>query len=368
MEMNFLFHWLAMWDHGWVIPRRDVAHSPSNDTVVLQIHQPNPSNLKMKQQQLIQFSPQKSWTMSHKKIRLPKNHRKWPAQEGVFEIRDFTNASTFERLSHQISLAARHWARALSAERSEPGKPEPLPRGGGGAADEAWLRAGWLQAGEIWWNMVKPKQKMLEDGCFRHRPGIEPMITCKSFGVQRAKGFWAICYRLQAHLDGPGFVFVSKDASFLYHDEDSQGGHGRIARLDQSSHLPSVLRYDLVFSDTAWHLFFCVGKPGRSSSGPAVVNCCSWVGLCWVWAQEGLSGVASKFSDILWYIPMWLFKASIWIHWVGCLPTLLPSDSLKWSTNPSHDGPECLEEMQQRAVCNQQQSGYSQNEPIIIRR
>ena len=66
--------------------------------------------------------------MSHKKIRLPKNHRKWPAQEGVFEICDFTNASTFERLSHQISLAARHWARALSAERSEPGKPEPLPR------------------------------------------------------------------------------------------------------------------------------------------------------------------------------------------------------------------------------------------------
>ena len=53
--------------------------------------------------------------------------RTWP-KEGVFEIRDFTNASTFERLSHQISLAARHWAQALSSERSEPGQPgQPGP-------------------------------------------------------------------------------------------------------------------------------------------------------------------------------------------------------------------------------------------------
>ncbi|CAE7375428.1 rab3gap1 [Symbiodinium natans] len=40
-----------------------------------------------------------------------------PKQEeeaaGVFEIRDFTNASAFERLSHQISLAAKRWAAAL---------------------------------------------------------------------------------------------------------------------------------------------------------------------------------------------------------------------------------------------------------------
>jgi hypothetical protein len=50
------------------------------------------------------------------------------SKEGVFEIRDFTNASTFERLSHQISLAARHWAQALSSERSEPGKPLELGR------------------------------------------------------------------------------------------------------------------------------------------------------------------------------------------------------------------------------------------------
>lgn len=55
-------------------------------------------------------------------------NRKWASQEGVFEIRDFTNASTFERLSHQISLAARHWAQALSSERSEPGKPLELGR------------------------------------------------------------------------------------------------------------------------------------------------------------------------------------------------------------------------------------------------
>ncbi|CAK9087707.1 unnamed protein product, partial [Durusdinium trenchii] len=33
----------------------------------------------------------------------------------IFEIRDFTNASSFERLSHQISLASKHWAAASRA-------------------------------------------------------------------------------------------------------------------------------------------------------------------------------------------------------------------------------------------------------------
>eukprot|EP00435_Cladocopium_sp_Y103_P016953 s120_g4.t1 len=59
-------------------------------------------------------------------FRPPKRTRGYDIMEneGVFEIRDFTNASTFERLSHQISLAARHWAQALSSERSEPGPLE----------------------------------------------------------------------------------------------------------------------------------------------------------------------------------------------------------------------------------------------------
>ncbi|CAK9088356.1 unnamed protein product [Durusdinium trenchii] len=36
-------------------------------------------------------------------------------EEEIFEIRDFTNASSFERLSHQISLASKHWAAASRA-------------------------------------------------------------------------------------------------------------------------------------------------------------------------------------------------------------------------------------------------------------
>lgn len=48
----------------------------------------------------------------------------WAIQEGIFEIRDFTNASTFERLSHQISLATKHWAVALTS--SEDARDEVL--------------------------------------------------------------------------------------------------------------------------------------------------------------------------------------------------------------------------------------------------
>ncbi|CAJ1364797.1 unnamed protein product [Effrenium voratum] len=38
--------------------------------------------------------------------------------EGVFEIRDFSNVSDFERWSHQISLAAKRWGAALQAAES----------------------------------------------------------------------------------------------------------------------------------------------------------------------------------------------------------------------------------------------------------
>ena len=48
----------------------------------------------------------------------------WAIQEEIFEIRDFTNASTFERLSHQISLATKHWAVALTS--SEDARDEVL--------------------------------------------------------------------------------------------------------------------------------------------------------------------------------------------------------------------------------------------------
>ncbi|CAE7306905.1 rab3gap1 [Symbiodinium necroappetens] len=47
-------------------------------------------------------------------------------EEGVFEIRDFTNASAFERLSHQISLAAKRWAAALQDAQMQAGSSEDV--------------------------------------------------------------------------------------------------------------------------------------------------------------------------------------------------------------------------------------------------
>ena len=241
---------------------QDVMLPTAQATIrVLQIHQPNPSNLKMKQQQQqIQFSPQKSWTMSHKKIRLPKNHRKWPAQEGVFEIRDFTNASTFERLSHQISLAARHWARALSAERSEPGKPEPLPR----VEEVLQMKHGFElggfrpgKYGETWWNPNRRCWKMDVSGIVRHWADdhVQELWCSKGevllsdlLSLTSTSGRTWFCFRFEGC-----FIFVSRWGL--------PGGHGRIARLDQSSHLPSVLRYDLVSRKLRGTCFSVLANP-----------------------------------------------------------------------------------------------------------
>ncbi|CAE8629075.1 unnamed protein product [Polarella glacialis] len=49
-------------------------------------------------------------------------------KEGVFEIRDFTTASSFERISHQISLAAKRWFSALNAAEAQTSGDEGLLR------------------------------------------------------------------------------------------------------------------------------------------------------------------------------------------------------------------------------------------------
>lgn len=41
--------------------------------------------------------------------------------EGVFEIRDFTNASSFERITHQVSLAVKKWAALITEGPTEDG-------------------------------------------------------------------------------------------------------------------------------------------------------------------------------------------------------------------------------------------------------
>ncbi|CAK0837677.1 unnamed protein product, partial [Prorocentrum cordatum] len=52
--------------------------------------------------------------------------RKPPGDEGVFEIRDFTTASSFERLSHRMSMAAKKWEETLRAAAGIQQGPVPV--------------------------------------------------------------------------------------------------------------------------------------------------------------------------------------------------------------------------------------------------
>lgn len=60
----------------------------------------------------IAFKPASAFA-SLSKERSPEPLEPAKDEEGVFEIRDFTTVTTFERLSQQISLATKHWAQAL---------------------------------------------------------------------------------------------------------------------------------------------------------------------------------------------------------------------------------------------------------------